>query len=147
MNNRYRSKHKIKGPKFNDREVWNIGFILARHIYKGLLQFKQSKRWGHPGRITEEEWENILDKMIWSFKEIKDDFPSLPYNIEYDKWYKEKEKKGEPLFSSYKTKNGMTAVKTYFDYTDELKARDQEYRNRVDEGKKLFVKYIEDLWD
>lgn len=148
MNNRYRSKCRtVKGPKFNNIEIWNLRDILSRHIYKGLVQFKKAKRCGYPGTVTINEWENILDKMIWTFREIKDDFPNLPYNIEYDKWRKEKEKKDEPRFSSYKTKNGMTAVKIHFNYTDELKDRDQEYRNRIDEGKKLFVKYIEDLWD
>ena len=39
------------------------------------------KRHGYPGCYgadTPEKWEEILDKMIWSFKEISEDFRNQP---------------------------------------------------------------------
>ena len=63
MNNRYRSKCRtVKGPKFNNIEIWNLRDILSRHIYKGLVQFKKAKRCGYPGTVTIDEWDEKKEK-------------------------------------------------------------------------------------
>lgn len=150
MNNRKRLKLKsvLKGPKFTDQETWNIGFVLARHIYAGLIQFKANNINSFPyGFNSIEEWHNTLDKMIWSFREISQDYPSLPYNIEFNKWYEQRRKNHEMIFSINLSENGKTGVSIGFVYTDDLKTRDLEYQEKLNEGKELFAKYIENLWD
>ena len=41
-------------------------YYLSKHIYKVLIEFKKHNI-GHPTELTEKEWDEILDKMIWSF--------------------------------------------------------------------------------
>lgn len=148
MNNRYRSKCRaIKGPKFNNIEIWNLSDILSRHIYKGLVQFKKAKRCGYPGTVTIDEWENILDKMIWTFREISRDYPNSPFNLEYERMYKEH---GNELLITERDENGNLVTRSnekYPIYTEELKAKQEEFMKKIEEGKTLFVKYFDDLWD
>lgn len=148
MNNRYRSKCRtVKGPKFNNIEIWNLRDILSRHIYKGLVQFKKAKRYGYPGTVTIDEWENILDKMIWAFREISRDYPNSPFNLEFKKLWKEHR---DELLITERDENGNLVTRSnekYPIYTEELKAKQKEFMKEIEEGKTLFVKYFDDLWD
>ena len=148
MNNRYRSKCRaIKGLKFSDREIWNLRDILSRHIYKGLVQFKKAKRCGYPGTVTIDEWENILDKMIWAFREISRDYPNSPFNLEFKKLWKEHR---DELLITERDENDNLVTRSnekYPIYTEELKAKQKEFMKEIEEGKTLFVKYFDDLWD
>ena len=69
--------------RFSKKEIWDLDTHLAKIIYTGLVQFKQSKRYGTPspflaestvehplGTTTEETkqaWEDTLDQMIYAF--------------------------------------------------------------------------------
>lgn len=118
MNNRARNKLRTKkGIKLKKVELWNCGYTLARIISGSLFQFRQFKKHSYPPNLSHEnkgrdgmqEWNNILDEIIYCFNEIAEDYPLCP-----DDKYPESQK-------------------TYF--------------NRINNGKQLFIRYLEDLWD
>ena len=76
--------------RLSHREIWNAGERIAACIYDGLLQFKNSERLGCPADLTSIEWNEYLDKMLFSFKEISTHYKNDPYKI----YFKEELKKG-----------------------------------------------------
>jgi hypothetical protein len=67
-------KKRIEIVKIHDYDMWNLDHSLALVILPLLKKFRSSERWGHPPTIENmEEWNKILDKMIWSFKQLVDD--------------------------------------------------------------------------
>jgi len=61
-------EHKDKHG-FSLDELWNLDISIALFVLPRLAKFKE-KVHGHPAKITEQEWNRILDKMIWSFTQI-----------------------------------------------------------------------------
>lgn len=62
---------------FSDEETWNLDYRLAKHILPRLRRFKKVSR-AHPSIMTSEEWDVVLDKMIFSFELIaRGNFSSL----------------------------------------------------------------------
>ena len=49
-------------------EFWNLDSTLAMYIYSHLCYFRDNCNVGHPGNISEEKWNKILDDMIIAFK-------------------------------------------------------------------------------
>lgn len=139
MNKRRKIK-KYNTRKYSPTQLWNLDYYLAKHIYYALKQFKAMERHGYPGCYgadTPEKWEEILDKMIWSFKEISEDF------------------RNQPLFSRdavnfiVKDEDGHSVLS--FDDDDEqiakTKIEREAYTNKLNEGLSLFGKYFYHLWD
>ncbi len=53
------------------RELWNLDTTLAKVIHDVLVQFKGTGIHGYPDSAGDEEhWNEILDKMIWSFEAL-----------------------------------------------------------------------------
>ena len=81
MNKRTRKKWlKEQGLYVNPKETWNLDYTIAKFVLPRLKLFKKLNN-GYPGREgmeTEEEWDEALDKMIWSFEQIIND---NSYNI------------------------------------------------------------------
>jgi len=92
-------KEQMNKPLFTTEELWDFEYHLAKIILPGLISFKD-KSLGHPGNITQEEWEEILDKMIWSFNEKANGEPSRPKDIReaIDGFYYKKLQEGFELF-------------------------------------------------
>lgn len=68
----------FKNGKTNVRvdywDMWELDITLAKIIYPCLVKFKENLD-GHPGDLTFEQWEEVLDKIAWSMNEIiKDDY-------------------------------------------------------------------------
>tara|TARA_B110000977_G_scaffold63836_1_gene86798 strand:+ start:2911 stop:3414 length:504 start_codon:yes stop_codon:yes gene_type:complete len=63
-------------------DTWSMDDTLAVIILPMLKQLKETKH-SYPQELSEEEWDDILDEMIWAFEQkCKDDWIS-----EYDyKW-------------------------------------------------------------
>lgn len=70
---------------------------LAPKIAIGLRQFKKRK-YSYPFDLTTTEWDEILDKMIWSFE-------SITSKEEDEKWadkdFNDKQQEGFELFGKY----------------------------------------------
>jgi len=97
----------------------------------------------------EKEWREILTKMVWTFEEIRDDYPSSPY----DKWHSEDifsmiEKGIKPIEFGEADECGLCKVKLNGgEPPQEILDAEKEYREKIQEGLELFTKYFFDLWD
>lgn len=125
--------------RFSRKEIWNLDQNLALCIYDGLLQFRDSDRLGHPGDISEETWEEYLDKMIYSFKEISSFYKNDPYEIYFNEnWEKE--------YSDFKVdENGRLINK--IEIPNSVLEQSKKYYEKIKEGLKLFSEYYMNLWD
>lgn len=93
-----RLKKKKGLSKIQDKELWGLDVTIAKFVLPRLIKFKQ-KLGSYPSNLKDsQEWEGIIDKMIWSFEYvIKDDSYCLKYSEEDWKRYKE----GMDLFAEY----------------------------------------------
>lgn len=125
--------------RFSRKEIWNLDQNLALCIYDGLLQFKNSDRLGHPGDISEEVWEEYLDKMIYSFKEISSFYKNDPYEIYFNEnWEKE--------YSDFKVDENHRLINK-IEIPDSVLEQSKKYYEKIREGLKLFSEYYMSLWD
>ena len=53
---------------FSGIEFFSLDFSLAVYIYGRLRYFQDNCLYGHPSYMTEEQWKDILSKMIKAFK-------------------------------------------------------------------------------
>ena len=69
----------MKKIKFKKVDTWSLYYTLAPVILKGLKKFRKSSRRTFPDAFeSQKAWNEVLDAMIWSFKEIKKDSTSSP---------------------------------------------------------------------
>lgn len=57
---------------WSDADTWNLDVTMARFIHPRLVRFKELNN-GYPGDITWEEWNEILDDMIYAMEICSDD--------------------------------------------------------------------------
>lgn len=57
---------------WDDSDLWSLDCTIAKFTLPRLRRFRATLH-GHPGEITFEEWEAILDKIIWSMEYIAGD--------------------------------------------------------------------------
>lgn len=105
------------------KEIWNAGEHIAKCIYDGLLQFKNTERLGYPADISPNTWEEYLDKMLYSFKEISTDYANDPCKNYF----------GDKLKSDLER--------------NQIKEEHKRYLEKIQEGLNLFSEYCMDLWD
>ena len=125
---------------FSRKELWDIQYHLAAIIRDALIQFKNSNRLGFPANINnikyveddhenekqlQEEWESVLDKIIFAFTEIS-------HNEEND-----------PLLVWYGNGNNTD----YKSAPEEVVQESHQYDEKIQEGLKLFAEYYRALWD
>lgn len=75
MNKRKRKKYlKQQGLYINPKETWNLDYEIARFVRTRLELFKKETN-SKPIIFSEEEWFDILDKMIAAFAIVEKDLP------------------------------------------------------------------------
>jgi len=80
---------------YSDYDVWDFDDYLSKVIRDGLTNLKNNSN-GHPGELKSmEEWQGILDEIIWIFKVDKEQI--LKLSPEEKKRYN----KGWKLFQKY----------------------------------------------
>lgn len=104
-----------------DRDTWNIDTWFLNVITPMLEHFKEHTH-SYPSCMASEEWDKILDQMIFLFKQTlrdpyDDDRLNKLFEKDRDKWFEEVDK-----FERYQTK-----------------CRDR--------GLDMFKKWFGDLWD
>lgn len=115
-------------------EAWDFKSAHAKWCVPRLKHLRNNLN-GHPtGLSSIEEWESILDKMIWSF-EHHDDFVKPIYSDDYDHRLEVTEENG---MKTYKPLNETGTI----DWSPV-----HEHSNKVQEGLLLFSKYYVNLWD
>lgn len=86
-------------------DTWSMDHTLAVIILPMLVQLKATKH-GYPSDLTEQEWNDILDEMIWAFEQkCRDDWME---DYDYNKWdseganaHQERMSNGFKLFGKY----------------------------------------------
>ena len=154
-------------------DTWNLDHTLAVIILPALIQLKESKH-GIPSDFAEvggedynaqesfdfyketvnenfekrvQEWEEVLDKMIWSFQQIALE--------DYDNKYHH----GKPKFDFVKTdKQYPNPISGVLEDTFQMVNKNpgehwydhvghKLHEERIQEGLELFGKYYRSLWD
>ena len=143
----------------HDYDTFSLDTTLAQIIYPALVRFKTErvKMPGIPldflddeeidetGNHTkaaldrgEKRFMETLDKMIWSFREIAEDFPgeSQFFLKNGKKWKTKKIKRGNKHMGSELVETGLELDKEGL----------TEYTNKIQEGLTLFGKHYRTLW-
>lgn len=144
MNKRQRKKYlKSKGKYISMSELWDLDYNIAKYLLPRLKAFKKNTM-STPASLTEEEWDDILGKMIIAFE----------YIITEDSWWID-----DPRydyidychFSHSLTKEGLRQLNiTEEERGKKIKeAHFKEEKRRcavIEEGLTLFAKYFRELW-
>lgn len=64
---KYAWQRLVRG--WDDSELWNLDYTIAEFILPRLIRYKEISI-SYGAKYTEEEWSDILDKMIHSFQVI-----------------------------------------------------------------------------
>lgn len=155
MNNRWRAKRKINGSyTFSQKQIWSADITMEKYILAVLKEYYKMKRHGYPGfdeADTPEKWEELVKRFIYTFDQIVNDFPDSPFYIAYDKYCKECP---DAIGIACKLSNDgcvevddrYTKLKEKY-YTEEVKAKEKEYRKYIQDGLQLFAKFFQSIWD
>ena len=88
-------------------DTWSMDHTLAPIILPMLIQLKATQH-GHPADLTEQEWDDILDEMIWAFEQkCRDDWME---DYDYNKWDREGAKAHQERMS-----NGFRLFGRYYE--------------------------------
>ena len=155
-------------PYFTPCERWNLFHTFSVYIAAGLKDFLSHKIYGFPCEFSDEEhpfevkketvngetgekaWRATIEKMLWSFEQIRDDYSDSPFHKWHDKQFWSLMNNGIlPMeISGESDENGLHAVKFNGEETpQEIWDADKIYHQRVQEGLDLFAKYFNYLWD
>jgi len=154
-------------------DTWSADHTMAYIILPLLIQLKESKQ-GVPHEFADvggadyemqdsfdfykethnecfekgvERWNDVLDKMIWSFQQLVDDDYEEKYrhgNAEYD-WVKSDKTHPNPTNGKPEPTYQMIEKNPTEHWTDYEGLRLHE--ERIQEGLDLFGKYYRNLWD
>lgn len=118
---------------YPDWHVFDFKSWHSEAVAPKLKRLKKSKD-GYPGTLSShDEWQEILEKMIWSF-EHHDDSVEPIYSDDFDHRYKKE------VSDEYVTLIPLNETGTV-DWTPV-----REHEKRVQEGLDLFAKYYWNLW-
>jgi hypothetical protein len=156
-----RCKDKIQ---IDSWDTWSMDMTLAKIILPMLVQLKETKHGTpccmpiydeHPNLfdgssmtdeeydrllgIAEQQWDEILDKMIWSFTQLNlEDNGEGPFWIQHP----------ELDLDDYPEDEGKTAIPIRWKVPGEFDMEGMKaHRIKVQEGLELFGKYFQNLWD
>ena len=117
----------------SNEECWSLDFTVAEFTLKRLRHFKKMRRFGVPMGKTEDEWEAILDELIWTFDYTCDDtkYNPIPHVEDIMKTFED---------DYVKSPEEELAWKEHFKIADELNERKRK-------GLILFAEVFENLWD
>jgi len=155
-------------------DTWNMDSTLAKIIYPMLIQLKESKH-GVPSELVNDvggedwtdqscfdfykdthneswelackRWDEVLDKIIWSFQQIAyKDYDSQYHHgdAKFD-WVKSDKTYPNPITGKIEPTYQMVdknPSEHWYDYVGH-----QKHEERIQEGLELFGKYYRSLWD
>jgi hypothetical protein len=98
--NKFLVQHKTRG--FCDSETWSLDSVICKFILPRLKRFRELNT-GFPYGLTENEWDAILEEMIfafeWNINEEAEILQKLSQEENKKNW--ERQKKGIELFAKY----------------------------------------------
>ena len=159
--------------EIDDYDTWSLDHTLANIILPALIHLKETKQ-GVPSEFAQvggedysdqesfdfykesypeafdkksKEWDDILDKMIWSFEQLALEDYSEQYHhgdAKYD-WIKSDQKVFNPITGRNEDTYQMVDKNPDEHWYD---AKGLElHEERIQEGLELFGKYYRSLWD
>ena len=163
---------KIK-VEIENHDTWNLDSTLALIIYPALLQLKATKH-GVPSEFGDvggedfvsqesfefyqetyqeswdaglERWDEVLDKMIWSFEQLlKGEYSDQYHHGEAEiDWVKTDKQYPNPISGKMEDTFQMVdknPTEHWYDSVGHMK-----HEERIQEGLELFGKYYRNLWD
>ena len=149
INKLFARKRKVE-IKYHDHDTWNLDYTLALIIAPGLKQLKATNHgYGHvddddlpttclKDASGEERWEWLMDEMIWAFEQHGDEDDTDQYHHNRDQLEMVFTDK-KATFNHQKDPNKPA----YFRDEEGLKKHEERKAN----GRRLFAKYYESLWD
>lgn len=85
MINKYFFNLKMKLQRFKkgycDEDVWNINAFIENKLLALFKEYKKRERFGHPCGTTPEEWEKVIDRIIFLLTEMDEDTCSIQVDI------------------------------------------------------------------
>lgn len=125
-------EQKHGSPHVDDRDV-------PAHLRRAaaLPLTDEEKNTGHTDELWEQRWEWVLDEMIWAFEQhANDDWESQFYS-------------GEPDLVTEKVEGtAYSQLVKGPNYTFEVDRKGMKAaQKRMDNGRRLFAKYYQALWD
>jgi len=121
----YSPKQKTS-VKIHKYDTWSMDHTLAPIILPMLVQLKETTH-SHPADLTEQEWDEILDEMIWAFEQKC-----------RDNWE-------EDYYGPYTENPDGSILGGHFEWVDDEGRK--KHQERMSNGFRLFGKYYENLWD
>ena len=58
---------------YDDRIYWDLGNHFAEYMLPKIKYFKKMEKNGYPAGLSEKEWDDIIDKIIWSLERVVND--------------------------------------------------------------------------
>lgn len=174
IRNYQKNNRRKVNVKIDNFDTWNADKTLAYIIYPMLIQLRDTKQ-GVPGVLVDdvggedyadqdsfdfykeshkeawevgaERWDEILDKMIWSFQQIVDgDYDSKYHHGKADYEFVESDKTyPNPITGKLEATYQMVDKNPNDHWYDHVGHRLHE--ERIQEGLELFGKYFRNLWD
>ena len=125
---------------------------LGREVEEIIKEREQLPLFDGDGEQSTEmkSWRGTIEKMLWSFEQIRDEYPDSPFNKWEDKQFWSLIDEGIlPMeVAEEPDENGLYAVKFNGEETpQEIWDADKIYHQKVQEGIDLFAKYFRNLWD
>lgn len=116
-------------------DTYSVDITLAHIIVPMLRQLKDTQH-GHPSELTEEQWNSMLDEMIWAFEQKlihwEDQYIIQQGEIDYD--------------AMNRREDGNWELKWKREHIVDWDARNA-HQHRMTNGFKLFGQWYESLWD
>jgi hypothetical protein len=125
-------EQKQGSPHVDDRDV---PANLRRSAAPPLT--KEEKNTGHTDELWEARWNWVLDEMIWTFEQHADPDWEYQYHSGDTDWVLDKVEE-----------SGLTELKHGPNHTFKVDDKGMKrHRARMSNGRRLFAKYYESLWD
>ncbi len=132
----FKSTYQILRYGVSDRECWQLSQTFTSFILPRLKRYKKMKRFGFPSELTSEQWENVLDEIIFAFEYMNE--PEI-HNPIPEHWHYKPETLANYL-NREKTPEEKQANKDYI-------AKANELDERMKKGLQLFSKFYCEFWD
>ncbi len=117
----------------SNEECWNLDTTISKFILPRLKHFKKMNRNFYNSELTSEEWENVIDELIWTFEYLIDDDRVHPFPIKLiDDRYLDINREQTPEEKII---------------LDKWRKKSSELDERKQKGLQLFAKYYCHLWD
>lgn len=127
-------------------ESWSLDIAMAKMLLPKLLYFKNwCDRYGCPIDLEIDEWEEVLDSIIWSFTYISKEYPKHTDYIVCDTKIVF-DKKSDNGFVKSTIELVFEEGKTEEDYKTAL-VKDQQDLAKCQQGLNLFGKYYMSIWN